>query len=452
MISHSNNAGDLAELERLFKLQKVAALSNPNPPLEERLGWIDQLEAMMIAYRVPVSDALQADFGSHPPVVTDLYETGGVIGRAKYFKRRLCEWLTPRTVEVSKKLHGGAASAEVVLLPKGVVGNIAPWNFPVECALVMVVDMLAAGNRVILKPSLMAPTVAEVISQAIASHFSQDVVSTALGGEELTEKFRHLPWDHLTYTGSARVARIIMRAAAENLVPVTLELGGKNPTVFTEDAIDDDLIRIFLESRIMKGGQVCIAPDYVFVPRRQREEWLTRVKRLWSEMYPTYVGHPDATSAINDAHFNRVIGFVEEARSRGVEVVSLNGDEPDPLTRQIPMYVIVDPPTSLTCMGEEIFGPVLSVMVADGFDDALEMANSVEFGLTSSIFTKDISCAFQFLEQTDVGLTHVNMMTAYREPQLSFGGVKASGHGIPESGKTGIEFFTEHKVAFINYA
>lgn len=448
MSSYMEHVGGIAELERVFKLQKDSARNNLNPTLEERLDWLDRLEKMIRASRVHFSEALTADFGSHPPLVSDLYETGGVIGRAKYFKRNLGDWLQPRTIDVSKKLHGSDASAAVVLMPKGVVGNIAPWNFPIECALVMAADMLAAGNRIILKPSLMAPRVADAISVAIADHFPEDVMSTAMGGEQLTEQFPHLPWDHLTYTGNARVARIVLSAAAENLVPVTLELGGKNPTVFTEDAIDDELIRTLLEAKIMKGGQVCIAPDHVFVPRRKCDEWLSRAKKLWSEMYPTYVGHPDATSTINTRHYDRVLGFVEEARSHKVEVCSLNGDKPDAVTRQIPMYVIVEPPASLACMSEEIFGPVIPLCSYDDFDEVIALINSAPSPLASYIATHDEKLAGRFVQQVKsggVGINNFGTQAGY--PAIPFGGIGQSGFGC-HSGYEGFLNYSHAKGVF----
>ena len=441
------NHADIVELKRLFASQKAALSDNPNPSLEQRQCWLEQLEQMLVAKRSDISTALQSDFGSHPSVVTDLYETGGVIVRARYFRRQLEQWLAPQSIELSKKLHG-AAAAEVVLMPKGVVGNIAPWNFPIECALVMAADMLAAGNRVILKPSLLAPTTAGVVAQAVSEYFDENVLAVATGGDELTTYFPHLPWDHLTYTGSPAVGRIIMRAAAENLVPVTLELGGKNPAVFTADGIDDDLLRIFLESRIMKGGQVCISPDYVLVPRAHWDDWLKRVCRLWSQMYPHYVGHADATSAINDAHYHRVMGYVEEARARGVQVVSLNGDEPDPASRQIPMYVIVEPPADLKCMEEEIFGPVTPLCSYDSLDDVIARLNAGASPLASYIASHDQMAAQKFVEQVRSGGAGVNNFgTQAGHPAIPFGGLGNSGFGC-HSGYEGFRNYCHAKGVF----
>ena len=346
------------ELDRLFTLQKRCAHENPYPSLEERLGWLDRFEEMMVANRQVFIDSLESDFGSHPAFVTELLETAAIVGRIRYFRRNLKEWMAPTDISLNPQAHGSSTAATVPI-PLGVVGNIAPWNFPIECALVMVVDMLAAGNRVILKPPSQAPATAKAVGEAVAEFFPEDVFATINGDHELTVNFPHRPWNHLTYTGSPEVGKIVMRAAAEYLTPVTLELGGKNPTVFAEDAVNDKLIKRFLDSRILKGGQVCTSPDYVFVPRNKRDEWLERAQRIWSEMYPSYIGHADSTGAINQKNFKRVVGYVDEARAAGANVISLNGEEYDESKRQIPMYIVVDPAPELMVMTEEIFWPCL---------------------------------------------------------------------------------------------
>jgi coniferyl-aldehyde dehydrogenase len=239
-----------------------------------------------------------------------------------------------------------------------------------------------------------------------------------------------------------------MQAAANNLTPVTLELGGKNPTVFAEDGFEDVLIERFLYFRVFKGGQVCTSPDYVLVPEKRLREWVNSAKRMWSQLYPKYVGHAEATGAINKAHYDRVMNLVKEARDRGVEVVSLNGDEPNPATRQIPMYVIVDPPDDLACMREEIFGPVTPVKTYRTIDEAFDRINSHDSPLAAYIVTRDENLGARFASEVLSGGTGVNVFGFQgAEPSIPFGGVGKSGIGC-HAGFEGFKNYSHGKSVF----
>lgn len=246
----------------------------------------------------------------------------------------------------------------------------------------------------------------------------------------------------------SRVGRLVMQAAAANLTPVTLELGGKNPTVFADDGFEDALIDRFLYFRVFKGGQVCTSPDYVLVPEKRIDEWVSRAKALWTKMYPRYVGHAEATGAINKAHFDRVIGLVKEARDRGVPVVSLNGDEPNAATRQIPMYVIVNPSDDLACMQEEIFGPVTPVKTYRTIEDAIARINSGPSPLAAYIVTRDEKLGARFASEVLSGGAGVNVFGFQAaDPLLPFGGVGKSGIGC-HSGIEGFRNFSHTKTVF----
>lgn len=435
------------ELDRLFAKQKAAFAQDRMPSLETRLDRLKTLDRMLIDFRVPIQQALSADFGSHHPLVTDLFESGGVIARSRHIQSQLANWMAADERPLNSMVHG-SSKARVVTQPLGVIGNISPWNFPVESALVMTADMLAAGNRVIVKTSELAPETARVLSQAVAAHFAEDVLATVSGGIELAAYFASLPWDHLTYTGGGRVGRLVMQAAANNLTPVTLELGGKNPTVFADDGFEESLIERFLYFRVFKGGQVCTSPDYALVPEKRLREWVDTAKKMWTQMYPRYVGHPEATGAINKAHFDRVMSLVQEARDRGVEVVSLNGDEPNAATRQIPMYVLIDPPDDLTCMREEIFGPVTPVKTYRHIDEAFDRINSRESPLAAYIVTRDEKLGARFASEVLSGGTGVNVFGFQgAEPSIPFGGVGKSGIGC-HSGFEGFKNYSHSKAVF----
>jgi coniferyl-aldehyde dehydrogenase len=435
------------ELKRIFASQKAAFAGDRNPDLETRLRRLRMLDAMLIEYREPIRRALAQDFATHHPLVTDLFESGAVISRSRHIQSQLAAWMQPSPRELNPLVHG-SSKAHVVRQPRGVLGNISPWNFPVECALVMVADMLAAGNRVIVKLSELAPASSQVLVDAVGKHFPQDLLAVVTGGPEFSADFAAMPWDHLTYTGGARVGRLVMQAAAANLTPVTLELGGKNPTVFASDGFEPALVERFLYFRVFKGGQVCTSPDYVLVPDGRVREWVDLAREAWTRLYPRYVGHVDATGAINAHHYRRVLGYVEQARARGVEVVSLNGDEPDPRTRQIPMYVVVDPPDDLDCMQEEVFGPVTPVKSYKTLEDAFARINSGPSPLASYIVTRQEELGARFAAQVLSGGTGVNVFGFQAaDPGLPFGGVGQSGMGC-HSGQEGFLNYSHSKPVF----
>ncbi len=439
-------APQVERLRRVFDAQKAAAAGDPVPLLGERLDRLARLGRMLIEQRQAFRAALAADFGSHHPWMSDMLETGSVLGRVRHIERHLREWVEPRSVPLGAA-HG-SSTAEIIHVPKGVNGIIAPWNFPIDCSLVMVADLLAAGNTAIIKPSELAPATARVLDEAVTRHFDATVLAVAQGGPDLAQVFAALPWDHLTFTGSARVGRLVLEAAAKNLVPVTLELGGKNPAVFAPDGVTDELIGRFLAFRTLKAGQIWTSPDHVLVPHDQLDHWVTSAGELWRRAYPVHVGHPDATGIINDAHFHRILGYLDEARARGVRIVALNDDEPDPARRQIAMTLVVDPPSDLRCMTDEVFGPVVPVVPYTSIDAAMARINAGPSPLASYIATYDDDLARRFVSRVRSGGAAVNTFGIQGgHPALPFGGVGASGYGC-HSGREGFLAYSHTKSVF----
>jgi coniferyl-aldehyde dehydrogenase len=436
------------ELHRLFAAQKAAFLQNSMPTLDERLDRLRRLEAAMVENRVGFQKTLNEDFGQHPALVTDLFETGGVIGRSRYVQAMLGEWMKPSPRELDPAAHGGS-TAQVIRQPKGVIGNLAPWNFPIECALVMVNDMLAAGNRVIVKASRQTPATSELMQAVIAERFDEtELVIVQADTVDFSEHFCTLPWDHLTYTGGGNIGRTVLRHAAENLTPVTLELGGKNPTLFSEEGVCDLLVERFLYNRVFKGGQVCTSPDYALVPRTRMQEWVALAEAAWSGMYPRYVGHPDATGTINRRHYDRLLGYLDEARAAGCAVISLNGDEPDPETLQIPMVVVVDPPEHLEVMREEMFGPITAIKPYDSFEAAIDYINGRDRPLAAYFVGRERDLIARFQERVIAGGVGINVFGLQgAHPALPFGGTGASGMGC-HSGFEGFLTYTHNKSVF----
>jgi coniferyl-aldehyde dehydrogenase len=436
------------ELNRLFEAQKAAFLKNPMPTLDERLDRLRRLEAAMIENRVGFQKSLNEDFGQHPAVVTDLFETGGVIGRSRYIQAMLADWMKDSPRDLDPAAHG-SSSAKVIRQPKGVIGNLAPWNFPIECALVMVNDMLAAGNRVIVKASRQTPATSELMQSVIASAFDEtELAIVQADSVDFSEYFCTLPWNHLTYTGGGNIGKNVLRHAAENLTQVTLELGGKNPTVFTDEGVCELLVERFLYNRVFKGGQVCTSPDYAMVPRGKMEEWINLAKRTWSGMYPQYVGHPDATGTISRRHYDRLLGYLDEAREAGCEVISLNGDVPNPDTLQIPMYLVIDPSEKLEVMKEEMFGPITAVKPYTSLSEAIEYINNRDRPLAAYIVGRERDQIDEFQARVVSGGIGINVFGLQgAHPALPFGGIGASGMGC-HSGFEGFLTYTHNKSVF----
>jgi coniferyl-aldehyde dehydrogenase len=436
------------ELDRIFALQKEAFLQDSMPTLEQRLDRLRRIESAMVSNRKGFQEALAADFGAHSPFVTDLFETGGVLGRCRYIQSQLADWMRVSPRELNPAAHG-SSTARVIRQPKGVMGNIAPFNFPIECALVMVNDMLAAGNRVIVKTSEQTPVTSALIQKAIAAEFDEDTLAVVCSERiAFAEYFCSLPWDHLTFTGSGRTARSVMKLAAQNLTQLTLELGGKNPTVFSDSGVSELLVERFLYNRVFKGGQVCTSPDYALVPEGRVSDWLGLARSAWSSMYPRYVGHPDATGTISRKHFDRILGYVEEARAAGCEVVSLNGEEPDPERLQIPMLAVVDPDDSLQVMKEEVFGPVTALRPYASLDDAIDFINRRERPLAAYFVGRERDQIERFQTRVISGGIGINVFGLQgAEPALPFGGIGASGMGC-HSGFEGYLTYTHNKSVF----
>lgn len=435
------------ELNEIFKKQKEAFATNSLPSLKERIDRLQRLEAAMMKNRVAFQKSLKEDFGAHSQYITDLFETGGVLGRGRHLQATLEEWMKPVDRELNSMVHG-SSTAKVIRQPKGVMGNMAPWNFPIECALVMVNDMLAAGNRVIVKGAELTPATSALLEEVIKSEFDEDTLAIVNGDTSFSEYFCTMQWDHLTYTGGERVAKLVMNAASKNLTPVTLELGGKNPTLFTNEGVCELLVERFLFNRVFKGGQVCTSPDYAIVPEEHLKTWISLAKSKWSEMYPSYIGHEDATGTINDHHFDRIMGYVDEAREAGCEVISLNGEEPNRESRQIPMILIIDPDESLSIMQEEVFGPITAVKTYSNIDSAINYINSKPRPLAAYLVGREREIIQNFEENIISGGIGINVFGLQgAEPCLPFGGIGNSGMGC-HSGHEGFLNYTHSKSVF----
>jgi coniferyl-aldehyde dehydrogenase len=431
--SSPSTAGDdaaIAELRAAFKAQRAAFHADRQPSVDERRARIGRLIEMLLGNRERISAALSADFGCHPVPASDLIEVLGPVGRAKYVLERLEDWMRPSAREVDPAVMG-SATAYIQYQPKGVVGNIVPWNFPFDLSVGPMIEMLAAGNRVMVKPSEFTPASAALLRDMVARAFDPTLVYVATGGLELARAFSELPWDHLLYTGSTNVGRQVMQAAARNLTPVTLELGGKCPAVLTPGSVTAANVDNIIATKTIKNGQMCISVDYCFVPRGELGRFVELAAAFMQRVASDYSRGPDCTGIISPRHLDRLCEMLQEARDRQCTVVDLERDgRVDRTTRRMPMSLVVDPPPDLRIMQEEIFGPILPVVPYDSLDAAVERINAGDRPLGLYVFGDDRAAVDRVLGNVTSGGAAVNACAAQGAlPSLAFGGVGASGMG-----------------------
>jgi coniferyl-aldehyde dehydrogenase len=439
----------IAELHEIVERQRAAFLAEPFPSLQERQGLLGALAGMLIANRTQIQDALSSDFGVHPAIAADLIEVLGPAGRAVFAAEQLEGWMASEPRAADPALYG-SGRAFVEPQPKGVVGNIVPWNFPFDLSVGPLIEMLAAGNRVVIKPSDYTPACAALLREMVHATFDRDRVDVVVGGLALARAFTSVRWDHLLYTGSPAIGREIAMAAAEQLVPVTLELGGKCPAIISEDSIDAESIKQVLGAKAIKNGQMCISVDYCLVPRAGLEEFAALATEHARESMPGYCRSSSCTGIISARHMQRIEAMLEDARARGCDVRPLEElDELDPNTRQLPISLVIDPPDDLALMQEEIFGPILPIKAYDSLDEAVEYVNAGERPLALYVFTKDEQLGADVLRRTTSGGACINSVAAHGAlASLPFGGIGQSGSGR-HHGIDGFREFSNLRGVFI---
>ena len=430
-----DDAAAIAALEQAFAAQRAAFAADRSPTLAARRERLEALIGMLATNRERISAAIARDFGAHPAPASDLIEVLGPIGRAHYVLEHLEEWMTPSPRDIDAALFG-TATAHVQLQPKGVIGNIVPWNFPFDLSVGPMVEMLAAGNRVIVKPSEYTPACAALLAEMIAATFDPTLVTVAVGGLDLARAFSGLPWDHLLYTGSPAVGRQVMAAAAASLTPVTLELGGKCPAVMTPGSVTRRNVEAVIGTKIIKNGQMCVTVDYALVPRPELEAFVDHARAFMAEAAPAYSQGPECTGMISPRHLDRMEDMLVEARERQSRIVTLE-DAPriDRQTRRMSLALVVDPAPDLRICQEEIFGPILPVLPYDDLDTAIAGINAGERPLGLYVFGDDVPMTDAVLARTTSGGAAVNTCAVQSAlPSMGFGGSGMSGmdrhHGI----------------------
>jgi coniferyl-aldehyde dehydrogenase len=432
------------DLRELLDAQKRSYFAEGAPPLEVRVDRLDRLAASLLDNSEEIAEAIRDDFGNRSVTASLAGDIVTTIRDIEYSRSHLKSWLRPTRPQPGY-LRLAGLNAWVEPQPLGVVGVIAPWNFPVALALQPAAAALAAGNRVMIKMSELTPQTAEVVRAAIAKEFTPDEVVVVTGGAEVAAAFSALPFDHIFFTGAASIGKHVQRAASENLVPVTLELGGKNPAVVSRDADIAAAAKRVVGARLANSGQLCQCPDYAFVPREKVSAFVEAAVAHVSSRMPSIATNPDYCTIINSRHFDRIVGLVSDAREKGAqvtEVIPAGESLPDSASRVIPPTLVTGVNDDMALMHEEVFGPVLAVLPYDSVDEVIDYINARPTPLGSYWFGGDSTDFGLFRRRTrSGGVTRNDFALHCTLDGLPFGGVGGSGTGYYH-GRYGFETFS----------
>lgn len=442
-----------AELEVILHAQRAAHAADPSPDIELRRDRLQRLATVTERHGAELVQAIQADFGhrsAHETQLTDLLMIDTAIRHAV---RHLPKWMKTRRAETA--LQYLPASNRLMRQPLGVVGILSPWNYPYQLAMGPAVAAIAAGNRVMIKPSEYTPRFSALLEQIVAAHFARDELAVVNGGLEVGQAFSSLPFDHLLFTGSTTAGRQVAVAAAHNLTPVTLELGGKSPAIIDPSANLISAARSIAFGKLLNAGQTCIAPDYVLVPHAQRDTFVGELSRAAHQMYGDSAANPDYTAIISERHFNRLHALVDEALAQGAKAQwptfsATSGDAAHGHARKFPPTLLLDVRPDMRVMQEEIFGPVLPIVTYSGdVDEAIAFVNERDRPLALYWYGTDTDHRDRVLDRTVSGGVTVNdCIWHFGQESQPFGGVGASGMGAYH-GEWGFRTFSKEKPVFL---
>jgi coniferyl-aldehyde dehydrogenase len=412
-------------LDRQFQAQRVAYTANPMPPAAQRQQWLSALRDLLSAERQALIEAISADFSHRSADETLLAELMPSLHGIHYARRHLKKWMKPSRRKVGMAFQ--PASAKVIYQPLGVVGVIVPWNYPLYLAVGPMVGALAAGNRVMLKLSESTPATGLLLKQLLARIFPEDLVCVVLGEADVGVAFSQLPFDHLLFTGSTSVGKHVMRAAAQNLTPVTLELGGKSPAIVSRDVPLKDAAERIAFGKTLNAGQTCVAPDYVLVPEDRVGAFVEAYRQAVQGFYPTLADNADYTAIINERQLARLNGYVSDATSKGALLIPLFEQGQG---RRMPHSVLLNVTDEMTVMQDEIFGPLLPIVPYRDLEQAFSYINQRPRPLALYYFGYDNREQNRVLHETHSGGVCLNdTLLHVAQDDMPFGGIGPSGMG-----------------------
>lgn len=420
-------------LLKTLTLQRQAFVREGRVTARIRRDRLDRLARMLKEHEGVIADTVVSDFGGRSLDFTRYGEVASLLKLLRHARRNLEVWMRDERRRPEFPLGLFGASAWVRWEPKGVVGLIGPWNYPVFLTFAPLIDVLAAGNRAMVKPSELTPATSDLMADLIGRFFDDSELAVCVGGIELGRAFSRLPFDHLVFTGGTTVGRQVMAAAAENLVPVTLELGGKCPAIVGRSARFDHAVDNIVLGKLINSGQMCMGVDHVFVPEEDVDRFVQAAVRMVRSAYPSLAANQDYTAVISDRHLRRLRALIEEARDRGARVEEINPageDLSDGSLRKLPPTLIVNPDVSARVMQEEVFGPVLPVIGYGAIDEVVARANRLPLPLALYYFGTDPHELEAVLSRVPSGGVTVNGVILHAVSEdLPFGGIGGSGMG-----------------------
>jgi len=438
-------------IDGILARQREAFLAARPEPLSVRRDRLARLKALLLEHGDALCAAMSADFGNRNRDMSMMSDIVAGIGLINYCQKNLTRWVRPERRRSNFPLGLLGARSELRHEPKGVIGIVSPWNFPVGLTVNPLAQALAAGNRAMIKPSEFTPATSALMAELFAQAFAEDEVATVLGGADVGEAFCALPFDHLLFTGATSIGRHVARAAAANLVPVTLELGGKSPTIVGRSADIDRAAGRIAIGKMMNAGQICLAPDYLLVPREKEQRMVTALVARASAMYPTLLANDDYAAVINARHRDRLKDLVADAVAKGATATEVNpaGENfANANVNKLPLTILTGVDDRMKVMQDEIFGPVLPIKSYDALDDALDYINAHDHPLGLYYFGEDKAEEARVLARTTSGGVTVNdVMFHVSMDDLPFGGIGPSGMGSYH-GPEGFKAFSHARAVF----
>ena len=437
-------SGDLAGA---FERQRRALHAGKSLPYGERMAALATLASLLKTNAQALCTAVDRDFKGRAFQETRLLEIFPALEAIRHARRHLRRWMRPQRRPTSLWFLPGRS--RLMFQPLGVVGIVVPWNYPVYLAIAPVVAALAAGNRVLVKMSEAAPATGELLARLVAERFDPERLAVVNGGVDAARAFVSLPFDHLLFTGSTEVGRDVMRSAAANLTPVTLELGGKSPAIVGRDIAVAEAADRIVYGKCLNAGQTCVAPDYALVPEERLEEFAAAARASVARLYPRLADNPDYSAIINARHHARLAAYLDEARAQGARVEAINpaGEDFAGSPKMAP-HLVFDARDSMRLMREEIFGPILPLVPYGTLDEAIAFVNARARPLALYVFDHDRAAIGRVLAETVSGGVTVNETILHlAQEELPFGGVGASGMGAYH-GRAGFETFSKAKPVF----
>ena len=440
-------AATAADVAALFALQRNAFSGERYPSHEVRRDRLARLASLIERHEPEIVAAIAEDFGIRPAQETRLTELFVIDVALRHASRHLASWMRSRRASTPLYLRPGRSWVE--RQPLGVVGIISPWNYPVQLALLPAIAALAAGNRALIKPSETTPTTSALLAALVARYFSPGELAVVTGGADVGAAFAGQPFDHLLFTGSTQVGRSIALAAAENLTPVTLELGGKSPALIHANANLAALSARLAVGKLLNAGQTCIAPDYALIPAQHGEALVQALRRAVARLYPAPIDNRDYASIVDQRHHARLVALLDDARAKGARVIELGAaDGSTKGTRRMSPTLVLDVSDAMAIMQQEIFGPILPIETYGTLDQAIERINARPRPLAMYMFGGSTIERRRVLEQTIAGgVTLDDTLWHFSNENLPFGGVGASGYGAYH-GERGFLTFSHQKPVF----